>query len=210
MKSPTQGDTFSIFQLKSGDETRDFRFESFARLEAAGLAVERGNYEQIYTAALSPITTPENIFQQFNVNRPADFTGHSLSVSDIIVTNRNGEEAAFYVDSAGFKDVTREFSQRENPLKTAEMSTEQNLNMIDGIMNNGAEKPPSVTDLEKQAQSGKPINLTDLADAVKREKTAPQRSKKQTIQTKLKAGKERLANERNAPQKAAKRENLEV
>jgi hypothetical protein len=128
-------------------------------------------------------TTPENIFQQFNVNRPADFTGHSLSVSDIIVTNRNGAEAAFYVDSAGFKDVTREFSQRENPIKTAEMTSEQNLNMIDGIMNNGAEKPPSVADLERRAQSGRPINLTDLAEAVKREKTAPQRAKKQTIQT---------------------------
>jgi hypothetical protein len=146
----------------------------------------------------------------FSTSFPADFTGHSLSVSDVIVTNRAGQEAAFYVDSAGFKDVTREFLQLENPLKTAEMSTEQNLNMIDRIMNNGAEKPLSVADLEKQAQSGKPINLTDLADAVKRVKTAPQRAKKQTIQGKLKAGKRQLANERNALQKAVKRENLEV
>jgi hypothetical protein len=200
----------TIFLLNNSATTHDLRFESFARLEAAGLSVERGNYEQTYTAPLATATTPENIFQQFNVNRPADFTGHSLSVSDIIVTNRAGQEAAFYVDSAGFKDVTREFSQLENPLKTAEMSTEQNLNMIDGIMNNGAEKPLSVADLERQAQSKRPINLVDLADEVKRGKTAPQRAKKQTIQGKLKAGKKRLANGQNAPQKAVKRENLEV
>lgn len=73
-----------------------------------------------------------------------------------------------YCDSVGFKELP-DF-QKENYLKAAEMSTEDDYGMIDGIINNG--KQPSVADLEQQAKSGQPISLMDLADAAHQEKKA--------------------------------------
>ena len=100
-------------------------------LQAAGLAVDRKNYELVYTAPLDGKTTLENIYRTLNTDdRPADFRGHSLSVSDVVVVNRGGKEEAHYCDSIGFTPVP-EFMQ-ESPIKIAEMSTEQNYNMIDG------------------------------------------------------------------------------
>ena len=78
-------DTFSIYQLKRGDETRDLRFEPYDRLQATGHAIDRANYELIYTAPLAPDTSLEDIYTRFNIDHPADFKGHSLSVSDIVV-----------------------------------------------------------------------------------------------------------------------------
>ena len=103
--SPEQGDTFTIYQLKGGSETRDYRFEPYESLQEAGLAVDRQNYDLVYTAPLDGKTTLEDIFHTFNLDRPADFTGHSLSVSDIVVLNRGGDTKAYYCDSAGFVDV---------------------------------------------------------------------------------------------------------
>ena len=100
-----QGDTFSIYQLKRGDETRDLRFEPYDRLQAAGQAGDRANYELIYTAPLAPDTSLEDIYTRFNIDHPADFKGHSLSVSDIVVLHRDGRDAAHYVDSIGYREV---------------------------------------------------------------------------------------------------------
>lgn len=98
-------DTFTIYQLKRGDETRDFRFEPYDRLQAAGLAVDRANYELIYTAPLAPGTSLEDIYTRFNIDHPKDFKGHSLSVSDVVVLHQNGQDAAHYVDSFGYQQV---------------------------------------------------------------------------------------------------------
>lgn len=89
--SPEQGDTFTIYQLKGGSETRDYRFEPYESLQEAGLAIDRQNYDLVYTAPLDGKTTLEDIFRTFNLDRPPDFTGHSLSVSDIVVLNRGGD-----------------------------------------------------------------------------------------------------------------------
>ena len=85
-------DTFSIYQLKDGDETRDYRFEPYDRLQAAGLAVDRANYELVYTASLAPGTSLDDIFTRFNIDHPKDFKGHSLSVSDVVVLHQDGHE----------------------------------------------------------------------------------------------------------------------
>ena len=98
-------DRFEIYQLKSGNETRDFRFETYGNLSASGHKVDRVNYDLIYTAELANNTTLEDIYTQFNINHPADFTGHSLSVSDVVVLHRDGQDTAHYVDSIGFADV---------------------------------------------------------------------------------------------------------
>lgn len=78
---PEQGDTFTIYQLKGGSETRDYRFEPYESLQEAGLAVDRQNYDLVYTAPLDGKTTLEDIFRTFNLDRPADFTGHMLRVT---------------------------------------------------------------------------------------------------------------------------------
>ena len=107
-----QGDTFSIYQLKRGDETRDLRFEPYDRLQATGHTVDRANYELVYTAPLTKDMTLGDIWEKFNIDHPADFKGHSLSVSDIVVLHQNGENTAHYVDSIGFQQVP-EFLQEQ-------------------------------------------------------------------------------------------------
>ena len=143
-------DTFSIYQIKGGDETRDFRFEPYDRLQAAGNVVDRANYELVYSAPLAPETSLEDIYTCFNIDHPKDFKGHSLSVSDVVVLHQDGQDAAHYVDSFGYKEVP-EFLQEQtqqpekiNPLKHVEDTIEQNDNNFDGIINN----TPTVDELE--------------------------------------------------------------
>ncbi|MGN0386524.1 MAG: YodL domain-containing protein, partial [Lachnospiraceae bacterium] len=148
------------------------RFMNMDWMQSHGKAIERGSYDLIYTA---PLTTTgstdaklEALFEQFNLHRPADYHSPSLSVSDIVAIKQNGVVSYHYCDSVGFKELP-DFRQ-ENYLQAAEMSTEDDYGMIDGIINNG--KQSTVAELEQQVQSGKPISLMDLADAVHREKKA--------------------------------------
>ena len=248
-------DTFSIYQIKGGDETRDFRFEPYDRLQAAGNVVDKANYELVYSAPLAPETSLEDIYTRFNIDHPKDFKGHSLSVSDVVVLHQDGQDTAHYVDSFGYKSVpeflqeqkqltpdeletgetiktprgtfyvtdmsreqmeaagygfhhqsddgkylvmgngTRAFAiaaeqaQRENPLKAAEQTTEQNENMIDEIINN----TPSVDELEAKVKAGETISLVDLANAVKadKERGKGKQEKKPSIRAQLKADKEK-------------------
>ena len=259
-------DTFSIYQIKGGDETRDFRFEPYDRLQAAGNVVDRANYELVYSAPLAPETSLEDIYTRFNIDHPKDFKGHSLSVSDVVVLHQDGQDAAHFVDSVGFREVpeflqeqkqltpddletgetvktpkgtfhvtamsreqieaagygfhhqsddgkylimgngTRAFAvaaeqaQRDNPLKTAEQNTEQNGNMIDGIINN----TPTVDELEAKVKAGEQISLVDLANAVKADKErgkGAKPEKKPSIRAQLRADKEK-AQKKNAKQKS--------
>ena len=197
-------DTFSIYQLKRGDETRDFRFEPYDRLAATGRTADQANYDLIYTAELAPGTSLEDIYTRFNIDHPKDFKGHSLSVSDVVVLHQNGQDTAHYVDSSGYRQVP-EFLQppeKENPLKHVEDTIEQNDNHFDGIINN----TPSVDELEKKAKSGEQISLTDLADAIKAEKTHGKgKEEKPSIRAQLKADKKK-AQKKTARQKS---QNLE-
>ena len=173
-----QQDSFSIYQLRNEDSTHDYRFEPYDRLQAAGRTVDKANYAEVYSAPLTAGTTLEDIYRTFNVDHPADFKGHSLSVSDVVVLHKNGQDTAHYCDSVGFQQVP-EFL-RENPLRTAELSTEQNENMIDGVLNNA----PSLGELEAKAKAGEQISLTDLAAAVKAEEKAPKAKKSRAAKPK--------------------------
>ena len=201
-EAPEQ-DSFSIYQIKSGDETRDYRFEPFDRLQATGRSVDRANYDLVYTVPLDSKTTLEDIYRTFNIDHPADFKGHSLSVSDVVVLHQGGKDTAHYCDSFGFQQVP-EFL-RENPLRTAELSTEQNENMIDGIINN----TPSMGELEAKVKAGEQISLTDLADAAKAEAKKPKtkqsrkaQQKKPSIRAQLKAAQEEQAKKKPAREKS--------
>ena len=201
-EAPEQ-DSFSIYQIKSGDETRDYRFEPFDRLQATGRSVDKANYDLVYTAPLDGKTTLEDIYRTFNIDHPADFKGHSLSVSDVVVLHQGGKDTAHYCDSFGFQQVP-EFL-RENPLRTAELSTEQNENMIDGVINN----TPSMGELEAKAKAGEQISLTDLADAAKAEAKKPKaqqsrkaQQKKPSIRAQLKAAQAEQAKKKPAREKS--------
>ena len=123
-----QGDTFTIYQLKGGPETRDYRFEPYESLQEAGLAVDRQNYDLVYAAPLDGKTSLEDIYRTFNADdRPADFRGHSLSVSDVVVLNRGGKEEAHYCDSFGFTPVPEFFLQREKQLAPQELLTGESI-----------------------------------------------------------------------------------
>ena len=112
-----QNNTFSIYQLKNIDETRDLRFEPYDRLIATGHKVDPTYYEQKYTAPLSADMTLDGIYTKFNIDRPADFTGHSLSVSDVIVLDQDGQSTAHYVDSFGFKEIPEFLKEKPEQLK---------------------------------------------------------------------------------------------
>ena len=272
--APEQGDIFAIYQIKGGPETRDYRFEAYESLQEAGLAVDRQNYDLVYTAPLDGKTTLEDIYRTFNMDHPADFTGHSLSVSDIVVLTRSGKEEAHYCDSFGFTPVPEFFLQREkqltprelltgesiqtprgsflvtdmsreqleaagygfhhqsedgkylimgngtdafaipaqqeSPIKAAEMTTEQNYNMIDGVLNNA----PTMSELEAKAKAGEQISLFDVAEAAKAEAQKPkqpqrpaQKQKKPSIRAQLKAAKEE---QQKKPPQREKAQELEV
>lgn len=163
------GDTFAIYQLKRDDATTDFRFMNSEWLRNKGLEPKHDNYDLVYTGALNPaerqIDTLEQIYQVFNLERPTDFTGHSLSVSDIVALKQDGVISCHYVDSVGYTELPR-FLQPENYLKTAEMQLEDDYGMIDGIVNNGprqtetpTQKPPVKA---AETKSKKPSVLAKL------------------------------------------------
>ncbi|WP_456298385.1 LPD25 domain-containing protein [Eisenbergiella porci] len=249
---------FSIYQVPPGPEGRDLRYRSYEELQADGLSVDRKNYQLVYTAPLDKDTTLDEIYRRFNMEHPADYKGHSLSMGDIVVFRQDGKQTAYYVDEgADYRQVpeffaqsekqltpdecmtgeqiqtprgrfyltdrsreqmeaagygfhhqsedgrylimangTRAFAipaQQESHIKTAEMSTEQNYNMIDGMMNNA----PSMEELEARAKAGEQISLLDVAEAAKAEAKKPkqtrkttQKQKKPSIRAQLAAAKE--------------------
>ena len=98
-------DRFGIYQLKDTEEARDIHFMGMDYLESKGIAVTRENYDLLYTAPLEEDTSLEDIYTRFNIDRPADFRGHSLSVSGVVVLHQNGENTSHYVDSFGYREV---------------------------------------------------------------------------------------------------------
>ena len=157
---PPQQDSYTIYQLPSGPEMRDYRYRGYEELQAAGLAVDKAHYEPVYTAPMGDLKTLHDIYRKFNTDHPADYQGRSVSVADVIVLQQGGQQTAYYVDTSGDYREIPEF-MRENPLRTAELSTEQNENMIDGIINNTPpqpqpEEPEQLTFEDMAAASGQP------------------------------------------------------
>lgn len=173
----------------------------FMRYDSLSEAPSRDDYEPIYTATIEPketvSATLEAAYQKYNVDRPLDFTGHSLSVSDILAIKQNGEVSYHYCDSVGFRELP-DFNI-SNYLKNAEISTEDDYGMIDGILNNG-DKKPTVAELEAQVKAGKSISLSDLANAVNDEK-----AERKPIAEKLKQRTPEQKKQRTAPKKKTER-----
>ena len=149
-----EGCCFAIYQV-SRDDPQNVRFMNLDWLQSHNLAVDRSNYDLIYTAPLngsgSTMEQLETLYEQFNLKKPVDFHSPSLSVSDIVAIKLDGKVSCHYCDSFGFQQVPGFLP--DNPLKNAEMMLEDDYGMIDGIINNGP-KEPTVAQLEQQARSG--------------------------------------------------------
>ena len=197
-------DAFLIYQIRRGGELDAYRFMNYDYLQSKGVTPERGGYDAIYTGGLAEYgdnkTNLDMIYQRFNVNHPADFKGHSLSVSDIVALKKDGVVSCHYVDSIGFRELPN-FLKPENYLKNAEMAMEDDYGMIDGIINNGP-KQPTVTELEEQVKAGFSISLMELAAASRREG----QEKKKSVLEQLKAKAQEPPAAKTAPKRSAERE----
>ena len=163
-----------IYQLKSNPENRDIRFMDSSYLEMKGIEPCRDNYTLVYSFPVLPEELQnksaflEQVFEKFNTDHPKDFAGHSLSVSDVVVIQQNGELSAHYVDRAGFTELANFGAVRENPLKAVEDTIEQNDNKLDGIINN----TPTMDELEERANRGEQVSISEMFDAAKAEHAA--------------------------------------
>ena len=194
-------DCFAIYQV-SRDDPQNVRFMNLDWLKSHDISIDRSSYDLIYTAPLRESgTVPEQLeklYEQFNLQKPADFHSPSMSVSDIVAIKQDGKVSCHYCDSVGFTQIPGFLP--ENPLKNAEMAVEDDYGMIDGIINNGA-KEPTVAELEQQARSGQPISLMELAAATHRE----EREKKKSVMEQLKS-QPKAEHKKTAPKKSAERE----
>ena len=195
-------DAFLIYQIRRGGELDAYRFMNYDYLQSKGITPERDGYDAIYTGGFMDYgnarTNLDMIYQRFNVDHPADFKGHSLSVSDIVALKQNGVVSCHYVDSIGFRELPN-FLKPENYLKNVEMLLEDDYGMIDGIINNGP-KQPTVADLEAQVKAGFSISLTELAAASHREQ------KKPSVLEKLRERTPEQSKNKTAPKRSAERE----
>ena len=165
---------YAIYQLKPDPQYHSLRFASLSELRSLGrrdgnhadaaLGVTESRYDLIYSGVLSPALaacrTPEAILEglytRFNLSRPDDFRGHSLSVRDVIALNLNGQTECYYTDSFGFYKLPA-FLERENALKNVEMMLEDDYNMIDGIVNNGPKEGHQAHSREQKAVHSTPV-----------------------------------------------------
>ena len=141
----TPADAFAIYQLREHESTHDLRFLAMSQLQAAGLTVERANYEVVYVDHLKTVSDKaihellEDIYYRFNMEHPDDFYGHSLSVGDVVALKVGGVTTVHFVDRYGWQELHGFLS--DQPLRNAEMLVEDDYGMIDGIINNGKREP---------------------------------------------------------------------
>ena len=147
----------AIYQLKE-TAPHELLFERFDHLDNPPA---RENYDCIYVREVNPHLPVHDVleqqFQIYNTGRPDDFTGHSLSMSDIVALKRDGKISYHYVDAFGFRELPN-FQRPENYLKSAEIQEEDDFGMIDGIINNGksaSQKPSVVEQLKNQPSTPK-------------------------------------------------------
>ena len=176
-------DRFGIYQIPSDDNSmRDYRFASAKELESRGLIVDRKNYELIYTAPLDENATLEGLFLRFNLEHPEDFNGRSLSMSDVIVLNRNGEVTSHYLDRGGYTAL-QSFTGEEH-------TSEPPISSLSQV---GTRTQPTVAELEADVKAGKTISLMDLARATNAKRQTPTSKARPSLLADLADAKRRVA-----------------
>ena len=188
-------DAYMICQIRRGGDLDAHRFMSYDYLQQKGITPERSGYDAVYTGDLTDygntVMNLDMLYQTFNISRPEDFKGHSLSVSDIIAIRKDGDVSCHYVDSIGFREIPG-FLTPENYLKNAEMLLEDDLGMIDGIINNG----PGQFAAEKSAKQPSPA----------RAQAEPQEKRKSVLEQLRAKPPEKPTQNKTAPKRSAERE----
>lgn len=104
---------FAIYQINHESKAMEYQFTGMDFVKSQGMEVIAGDYQCVYSGILQPSDNLDTLYSVFNQNHPADFRGHSMSVSDVVITNRNGDLRAFYVDSFGFTELPDFVKQRQ-------------------------------------------------------------------------------------------------
>ena len=138
----TQG-KFQIYQLPSGEKYHGIRFKGMEQLKKDGVQLNKDDYSLVYEGEVGEFrgnATLEALYTQFNTAHPDDFTGHSLSVSDVIVISVDGKDTAYFCDSFGFTEMPEFFREKELAQEKPETSKVSDLGVGDIIMYDGARR----------------------------------------------------------------------
>jgi len=149
---------FQIYQLPSGDEYHGIRFESMEQLKKDGVQLNKDDYELVYEGIVGEFrgnATLEALYTQFNTNHPEDFTGHSLSVSDVVVITIDGKDTAYFCDSMGFTEMPEFFREKEIVQEKPDSAKVSDLAVGDIIMYEDKLR-------EVESISDKSISLKDM------------------------------------------------
>ena len=112
---------YGIYQITDDSPGREYEFMDLNFIERHGYQVKKEDYELIYSDKMFYGDTLDSLYEKFNIAHPADYTGHSLSVSDIVVLNENGNVKAYFVDSISFRELP-DFLQLEPELNQEELA----------------------------------------------------------------------------------------
>ena len=111
-------DRYGIYQLREDRDGTDYRFMGMVYLQEQGITVDGADYQFIYGDELQEGDTLEALYEKFNTEHPADYAGHSLSVSDVVVLKKDGELTAHYVDSFGYQELLEFAAQRKKLMES--------------------------------------------------------------------------------------------
>lgn len=125
---------YGIYQIDHDGEGARYSFMNMAELNRNGVAAERSNYNLVYVGRLEKTDTLDSLYEKFNIHHPADFTGHSLSVSDVVLLHQAGKNRAYFVDSFGFTEVPGFFLEKEWELDVAEENREMVFKVSDRMI----------------------------------------------------------------------------
>ena len=163
---------YEIFQLRDDNDLRNHRFASLAQLKAESLAIDRGNYDLVYTSPLNPTETLGDLYERFNADYPKGYMGRSLSVSDVVVIHRDGEATAHYVDTFGFSQVPTFLADKQQEV-TAPTEVNGPPNTQSAAKPEETQYGENVKAVEARVNAGEPINLTDLMGAIRADQQQP-------------------------------------
>lgn len=110
------GDRYAIYHVDEGIPGKQHLFMNMAMVKEDGITIDAANYKCVYSGRLHENEKLDDLYAMFNDNPPADYKAHSMSVSDVIITNRGGDMQAYYVDRFGFAELPDFAAQREKIL----------------------------------------------------------------------------------------------
>ena len=110
------GDRYAIYHVDEGTPGKQHLFMNMAMVKEDGITIDAANYKCVYSGRLHENEKMDDLYAVFNDNPPADYKAHSMSVSDVIITNRGGDMQAYYVDRFGYAELPDFAAQREKKL----------------------------------------------------------------------------------------------